>query len=279
MTTVTQLLIKPGPNMAKLRSTYLNINTLKTAVTAVVAVFKFNPAFAAKHGRAMRLWQDHSRKLGQEALRGRKNNVATDEEVHRMVPVQALAEAAAGLEHTTESISQDKVLLTIAAHAPAKRADLGALRIVLALTSAHGKENYIVVPADPTKLTTLVLSNYKTGKNYGRHVELLSRVISDEVRQSIKLWPRKYLLAKKARPDKGAPLSNAAYSKRFHEVVHCHTGYNTSINIARHAYITEKANPMICTVTETEKIAKEMMHSAAQQRLYIKVMPRSVGTS
>ena len=264
VTTLTQLLIKPGPNMAKLRAAYFKNNTLKAAVTAVVAAFNHNPAFADKHGRAMRLWQDHGRKVSQEALRASKNNVATDEEVKRMVPKQVLAEAAAKLGHTTESVSQDKVLLTIVAHAPAKRSDMGALRIVCDLSSTHGTGNYIVVPADSAKLTTLVLNRYKTDKYYGRHVELLPQIISDEVRKSIKLWPRKFLFSKKARPDKGAPLSNDAYRTRFHEVIHCHTGYNTGINLARHAYITEMANPMVCTVAETEQIAKEMMHSPAQ---------------
>ena len=192
-----------------------------------------------------------------------KNNVATDEEVKRMVPAQVVAEAAAKLGHTTESVSQDKVLLTIVAYAPAKRSDLGALGIVLDLSSTHGTEDSIVVPADSTKLTTLVLNRYKTGRYDRRHVELLPRTISDVVRKSIMLWPRKFLFAQNSSPDKGAPLSNDAYRTRILEVIYCH-------NRLQHRNQPRASCIHHWWQNQCYALSLQMMlNSPAQQRLYI----------
>lgn len=279
-TSVTQLLInKPGKRVAELRAAYPNANTLNNMITAVRSVFKHNPKFADEHGRALRVWKEHGRKDCAAVQSARNDNRATTDDVERMVPLQKVADAAARCSHSSASESQDKVLLSIAAHSPARRADLGIVHIVDKLSATRGKGNYIVVPAGTTRGTTLVLNDCKTHNFCERIVEPLHKIISDAVRDSVKAWPRKYLLVRKVWPNTGGPLDYAAYSKRYQEVMFRHTGYKTNLNLARHAYITEMANPMDRTVAETEQIARYMMHSANRQRLHFKAIPKADGST
>jgi hypothetical protein len=184
----------------------------------------------------------------------------------RMASLDLLAAAASKLSHATLTESQDKVMLCMAAHVPAKRADLGALRIVSEMPSMMQEGNYIVLPPESSDSATLVMDHYMLQRLYGRHVERLPIQVAQVMHESIARWPRSYVFCVKIGRKKGCPLNNAAYSKRFHEVLLRRTGCDTNIQIARKAFIKEKVGAAECTVAYAEATARNMMHSMFQQR-------------
>lgn len=275
---IVTLLTAPQKHYHKLRDAYSNADTLKNTLTALIAVFTRHQAFANSHARALDAWRGHQRLVNEAIVRRRKNNVATEADVRRMVPLSVLCTAADALDHTTLSLSQDKVLLTFAGHCPAKRADLGNVKVVTSETDTDTSSNFLLLEHGPNAPVLLLLNAYKTSKFYGQHREELPRQVAAVVRASLKAWPRQHLLSVKIGKHKDQPLSNAAYSKRYHEVIHRTTGYDTNINISRHAYISQCTNPLDCTIAQSEEIARKMMHNVSQQRSYAKVVPEYLRT-
>jgi hypothetical protein len=213
----------------------------------------------------------HERPLAHQSSTSDREAIPTDlSRPHsmRMVPLRVLSNAAAKLTHATEYESQDKVMLSMAARVPAKGADLGALRVVASMpdTACHG--NFLVVPIHNKDTATLVLDKYRTNKAYGRHIEELPGQVAKDIHESLRMWPRMYVFSVKIGKNRGNKLSNAAFSKRFHEVILRHTKYNTNINISRRAYIQEKALSNTCTFAECEDLARKMLHSVLRQRLH-----------
>jgi hypothetical protein len=202
----------------------------------------------------------------------------TTQPTDRMAPLKVLAKAASELTHATAPDSQDKILLAMAAHMPTKRADLGALRIVYSMPRISQQGNFIVLSScsQSTDSATLVMDHYRTSQLYGRHVERLPAQVSKLVHESLAKWPRPYLFCVKIGKERGRPLTNAAYSKRFYEVIMRRTGHNTNIQLTRKAFIRERANAAECTVECCEAIARSMMHSLLQQRMFANAIPKVV---
>jgi hypothetical protein len=167
------------------RSTaHLKPGTLKTRITGIMGAFKLCPLLAAEDidGKARKFWGDHHRSKLADARAAASSNIATPAQVDNMVTLPEILRAARSLTHSSVKQSQDKVLLTLAALVPAKRADWARLRIVKSIAEVDDAEDALVVrPA----WMTLGLNRYKTSKTYGRHVEDIDGEAFETVRDSL----------------------------------------------------------------------------------------------
>lgn len=245
---------------------------MRDVATAVCAMFRRNTEFACDHKEAHARWKSLMIALAKEVRTAKKNNIATDKEIEGMVPLGVLAAAEARLGHATARESQDKIVLAFAAYVPAKRADLGACELVGREEDIDdGDKNYIVVPETGTG-GVLILNRYKTAKHYGRHREGLPDRVTRVIRDSVKAWPRNWLLSVRIGTDKGKPLTNEAYGQRYTAVIKRYTGRKSNLNMNRHVHANSVADGTRVTVQEAEDTAKKMMHSVVQQRHYARVV-------
>jgi hypothetical protein len=113
-----------------IEATHAAVNGRLSNVTAAVEALKAAPVSMRGRSTALERWRELQREYGeQKRILGEENRVSP-EDLANMVPLELIATVAAGLTHETYVQSRDKVILTIAAHVFAKRAEWGTLRLV-----------------------------------------------------------------------------------------------------------------------------------------------------
>ena len=114
------------------------------------------------------------------------------------------------------------------------------------------KDNYFVKG-------TFHFNDYKTAKVYGHQTVKTPKTLETLLNKWAKKNPGEYLFSDYA----GKKLTSASISKILNSVFK----KNVSVNMLRHAYITDVAGPEI---DRLQGMATDMGQSVAQQRLYVK---------
>jgi hypothetical protein len=116
------------------------------------------------------------------------------------------------------------------------------------------KDNY----KDKNKL---IFNKYKTAKFYNKQEITIPNKLNILLNKYIKLNPYEYLLI----DNKKTKLDSIQLNQRLNKIF----SKNTSVNILRHSYITDKF-PEHNKLLEMKKTAEEMGHNIDQQILYAK---------
>jgi integrase len=139
------------------------------------------------------------------------------------------------------------------------RADYFATELILPGEESK-EENYIVLEEYKLKI-----QDFKMKKRYGSIDNILSRELIEELEESLKRYPRKYLFVGE---DKKTPYS----SRKMFSNWACRTltkalGRPMTLTALRHIYITKKIKEDT-PVKDLIDIAKKMGHSRGMQRVY-----------
>ena len=242
--------------------------TLKNRITGIMGTFKRCEHLQQDDGDglARKFWGDiHLGMLESQKQRARFN-LATPKQLENTVELDAILAAARTLDHWCLKQSQDKVLLTIAALVPAKRADWGCLRFVNSVEDVDPDENALVVTSERI---VLVLNKYKTASAYGRHVEEIeSAEVAGVIRTSLATHPRTCLFVS---PAHMIGMTNDAFATYFSDCFDRHMRKHVTVGLLRHMWVTQKIDPRRMTTHEMDELSHKMLHSTEMQRLYFMV--------
>lgn len=256
----------------KLRKKYTNVSTLKCIVTMILSVYTHSPDFALKHSAAHEEWMVIHKELSDLERRAAEDNRSTEKSTNTMPTPSEIAAALKKLKpKRLESLitSQQYLLIRLLCNHPPKRLDYGELRVGRNRPPKQYKGNYLLLPTEGQ--ATLVLNKYKTADSMGRFTEKLPTDISDDIRESVTLFPRDHLfVGKRKRP---IEMSDATFAAFITSTFQEYTGKAAGITSLRHAYITEHCDPNVKTIAELKKIAHSMNHSYEMQQHY-RVVPR-----
>lgn len=176
----------------------------------------------------------------------------------------------------------EKLWLLIARHVPAKRSDWGQCAVFDTDPGQAGPGdesfNYVIVPRRGRGRATLVLERYKTSKVYGEFREEMPKVVSEEMRLSLKRFPRNYLFVDPAGcSESGDSADLLPFIKRpnydrfarwVKDVSVKYLGVGATINDFRRRSIKKLADPGTRTRRERSETARSMMHSLNSQDVY-----------
>lgn len=247
----------------------LSAGTIKTRITGIVGSFKLCKSLADEDasGAAREFWKEHHDTHLSSVRAAAASNFATEAQTKNMVKLTKVLKTARSMSHHSLKQSLDKVLLTIAALVPAKRADWGRLRIVQSSSDATDDENALVVT--PSSVT-LILNRYKTFKAYGKHVEEIIGEAADEIRNSLAAHPRLYLFVSPERPN---GMTNEAFSSYLSGTFDRNMRKHVTVDLLRHIWVTDSVDPRRMTVQQINEFARKMLHGADTQSLYFLVKP------
>lgn len=155
--------------------------------------------------------------------------------------------------------SDARLLLAFYTLIPPVRADYFATEILKDATEQPTEDNYIILSEKK-----LVLQNFKTARKYEKIETIMPKALMDELTESLRLEPRKYLFTTEK---KKLAFSREAFSqwanRQLSDVFH----KQMNLTVLRHIYITSKINAKTPPM-EMRKIAQQMGHSRALQRVY-----------
>jgi hypothetical protein len=247
---------------SKLQAKYESVATRKNIVTAVVAVFKYNPGLSLS---ALNVWKVRLRNLCQMDRMLLDDNRATPAMEKKMIDVKATQDTAAKLALgglTNRKQDRDHLLLTMMVGMPPKRADFGQLLVVKDAAKEPGTGNYVIVPRRGD--VTLVMHEYKTAKSHGALREAIPPAVAAALRKSLAAFPRRYVFV----GQKGEVMSTKAYTDMVRRVFKKHTGRMAGVNAIRHSYISHNVDPSKMTLGEMKALAESMGHSVGMQAQY-----------
>ena len=234
-------------------------------ITAAVAALKLFPANVRGCATALRKWRDLQEEYAAVKWEEDQDNRISAEDVSNMVPLDDVSRAAAELTHSKYTESRDKLIMTICAHVFAKRSEWGTLGIVKKEQALSPGENGMVVNA---RLCRLVLDDFKTRKTYGRYAEDMPSVVETEIRESLRRYPRTYLI-QRAKSDR--PVPNKAYSDLLVDLFRKYLDKHINVDRLRRMWVTQRVDYNTMTISETNDIARRMLHSPREQRRYKRV--------
>ena len=159
--------------------------------------------------------------------------------------------------------NQNSLIAALYTMQPPTRLDYYDMEIVGPKAEIGDKKNYLVI--HNTRRKEFVFNDYKTSNKYNQMIIKVSKELNRVINKFLKLNPERKYLLQQARSEK--PLTRNALGKLI-PIIFKDTGKNVTLNIIRHVYVSEQVD--LAAVKKFQEIAKNMMHSSAEQTSYNK---------
>ena len=257
------------PNVVyrRLKKVYSNINTLRSCMAALKALFKHNDSLKQSLADAASTYHDLFSALDEQIQDRMRSGKPTLREEKNWVPWNEVLQKEKDLA-ASEFGSTRHLLLAFYCLINPARQDYGNVELLTKVPgTAHQltKANYIVF--DSSSRATLVVNEYKTAKFYGcRKTELTPQLVSI-IKASLQAVPRRYLF----QDSYGRPYTNRSSFSRFSNAIlaDLFAPRRATINTLRHSFISG-LDYNASSPGELFDHARSMGHSIAQQQLYRK---------
>lgn len=246
-------------SIKKLKETYPNEKTLKSYLSFIQTIFKYNPDFKETHEDDFKIWDTAFKSSADNVMDKIKENKPTDKQRDGFVPYDEFKKKLTSLPKA----SDDRLIVALYGLTPPLRADFNDVAIYTRKPSGKvAQKNYIVL-SSTKKNGTLYLNEYKTSKTYGQLVRPFGSNLYAEIVDSLKAHPREFLFQNKH----GEPYDANTFQKYVNRRLKAIFGKPLTISLIRHAFInTMDFNKM--SIKEREDLAHEMGHSMDVQTTY-----------
>ena len=159
--------------------------------------------------------------------------------------------------------NQNSLIAALYTMQPPTRLDYYDMEIVGPKAEIGNEKNYLVI--HNTRRKEFVFNDYKTSNKYNQMIIKVSKELNRVINKFLKLNPERKYLLQQSRSQK--PLTRNALGKLI-PIIFKETGKNVTLNIIRHVYVSEQVD--LAAVKKFQEIAKNMMHSSAEQTSYNK---------
>ena len=257
---IEEIVLHPSKYLTQLKKEKTNNQTVKSYISAILALFRYNPEFKQKHKKAYDGWYKEFNSVHHVIDDKYRNNEASERQVKGYVPLAKIIEVRDSLPIG----SIDRLLFSIYTHIPPLRADFNDVEIFTSDPPNGGTGNFIVLPPEGAiSKPKLVLTEFKTKSAFNRYERQLPDAIVQELRASLNSFPRKWLFVDRS----NKPYNAHGFVQFANRTFKKHTGKPLTITLMRHIYISSIDFNKI-TTKEREEIAAAMTHSVGMQDRY-----------
>ena len=245
----------------------LKPQTLRLNATAMVSLFKHIPSMTRRFPGREAEWRKLQDSLNEEVKA--KYDDQEPSEAQKLAHVEwtdVLAKRDLIAKELPKGLPPDAhLVLSLHSFIAPGRRDWGSIRV---FTDSNGSDpapaksspaesltpNYIVLDSDGPGIT-LVLTEYKTSRIYGRQERALPAALQDVIRASLAAKPRKWLICK----HNGEPYSRNSYGKHVSNILEKLFDRPATVDTLRHSYVNYQLT-LDLTPRQMDELAKEMLH-------------------
>lgn len=221
-------------------------------ISSVVAYIKY----ILKDEKFLKEWKEIERANWKPIAEHYDKNTPTELQKEKLITLEELDL----IRRTLESGSFERLLISFYTLIEPIRADYFATEIINSEDETSTEENYIVLSTGK-----LIVKDFKTKTRYDKIENKLSAELLNELKESLKKHPRKYLFTQ---PDnKNQPFTRKLFSNWACRVLTRVLKQPMSLTVLRHIYITHKIQNKTSAM-ELIDIASKMGHSRLTQRVY-----------
>lgn len=251
------LVTKPKQTIAWIRETYPSLQTQKSYVSAILAVFRHNEGLKDQEKQAYDEWYAMFQGVHKEIDERYRRNEPTDRQKEAFVPFADIVRA----RDTLQKGSAERLLFSMYTYIPPLRCDFNKLRIYHQMVPSNNTEkNYILLKGAESKL---VLNEFKTERKSQGYEKLLGEELLKEIEASLENDPRTWLFMDR----NGQPYSAKSYTQWANRVFAKVLHKPMTVSLIRHSYINSLDFNTL-TVAQKEEIAKDMAHTVGTQDRY-----------
>jgi len=261
----------PKAMLKRIENAYQKLQTRKAMVSAVKAIFKYNPELKTEYEPHLQKWTDYFRTIDRAITQRVATAEPTEREIMNWVEWKDVLKKQQDMG-LTEYGSIPHLLVSMYSLIEPVRADYGVVHIIYTdddVEKVPPESNYILMSHNPGE-SKLVLHSYKTSKKYGTFERSLPDQLVNIIAASLAKEPREYLFVDESGNPYARKNSYTRFANRTFERIF---GKKFTISLMRHSFVSSidfnESTPL-----ELMKHSRNMMHSIGMQQLYRrKVVP------
>lgn len=250
------LITKPKPTIAWIQATYPSLQTQKSYVSAILAVFRHNEGLKDQEKRAYDEWYQHFQTVHKDIDERYRRNEPTARQKDAYVP---FADIIAARDALTKG-SPERLLFSMYTYIPPLRCDFNKLRIYHSTVPTNPEKNYLLLKGNESKL---VLHEFKTERKLQGYEKLLGMDLVQEIQTSLDKDPRIWLFMDRNSQPYTAKSFTQWANRTFAKILK----KPMTVSLVRHSYINSLDFNTL-TVAQKEEIAKDMAHTVGTQDRY-----------
>lgn len=255
-----EILANPAIMLKRIEACTSNLQTKKSAISAMKALIKHN-ALQQQYATAAKAWHD-AFKLVDDAITARYETAEpTAREIEQWTPWGDVLQKEKYLAQHAYG-SMDHLLLAMYTHVPPQRQDYGNVKLVLEKPSAD--IDYLLLPKSGKDVGHICLRHRKTVKKLGvYHAEIPAGLVKVVV-ASLRSCPREYLFQNA----KGAPfVDKEVFTAWSNNTLQRLFGKQMGVSTLRHSFVSSLDFNRLSPAA-LKDIAYAMGHDLRQQQLY-----------
>lgn len=258
--TLEEILANPAIMLKRIEASTSNLQTKKSAISAMKALIKHN-SLQQQYATAAGIWHD-AFKLVDDAITARYETAEpTAREVEQWMPWAAVLKKEKELAER-EYGSMDHLLLAMYTHVPPQRQDYGNVKLVL--EKPQKDIDYLLLPKCGDAPGAICLRHRKTVKKLGvYHADIPINLVKIVV-ASLRSYPREFLFQN----SKGAPfVDKEVFTCWSNNTLRRMFGKQMGVSTLRHSFISSLDFNRLSPAA-LKGIAYAMGHDLRQQQLY-----------
>lgn len=254
-TDLYEILTHPKEYLEWINSHSASLQTQKSYISAILAVFKHTPEMKKKEQKHYYEWYQGFKTVHEQIDKNYKLNEPSHKQKEAYVSFDEIVKKRNNLQQG----SKERLLLSMYSYLPPLRSDFNEVYIYTEKPNEITHSNYITLFDTPQ----LVLNEYKTVRKKDIFKKELPKELIEEIKESLKQEPREWLFM-----DRGnKPYLVNSYNRWANRTLKKLFEKALTISLIRHSYINSLDFNKL-TVLEKENIAKDMAHTVQTQDRY-----------
>jgi hypothetical protein len=223
-------------------------------ISSVVAFIKY---ILKNKTPLLKEWKEYEKQNWKPIAEHYEENKPTELQTNKIMSFEEIDTIRKSLEKG----SLERLLISFYTLIEPIRADYYATEILTIPSQESSEENYIILTPSDSKL---IIKDFKTKQKYDKIENILSDELKQELEESLKKYPRKYLFVME---DKQSPFTRKLFSNWACRTLTRVLKQPMTLTVLRHVYITKKIQDKT-PAKDLINIAKKMGHTRDMQRVY-----------
>lgn len=254
--TIMDIIMHPDTYIPRIHQWYPLPTSFKMNMTAVLALFRYNPKFKEKNKAVHEKWVKAFHEADEKVNMRYEENKPTERQAEGYVPYETIIEVRDKLPEG----HIHRLLLDMYTHLKPMRCEYSRVALYRSKVPTSPEPNYILIQGKKGKM---VLRHFKTRKHHDEYNINLPSPLMTDLLKSLEESPRDWLFAN----TKGEPYTTTLYTQWTIRTFKSLFGKPLTVSLIRHSYInTIDFNTL--SIREKKDIATAMGHTMETQDRY-----------
>lgn len=260
---IHEVVLHPKKYIPLLKQWYQKDTTLKSQISTILTLFRYNPKFKLEHLKEYEQWSEAFKEAKAKVDERYESNRPTERQASGYVEYQDIIAARDKLPEG----HMHRLLLGMYTHLRPMRCEYARVAIYRTKVPEPAEDNYILLKGSPSSKSgvtgRLIIREFKTKKHHDAFDLELPKPLIDDLMTSLEEKPREWLFVN----SRGEPYTRHLYIKWTTRTFQSIFKKPLTVSLIRHSLISS-LNFNELSIKDKKDIATSMAHTVAMQDRY-----------